>query len=280
LPEAAADAAADYPSDLAGSVQHVLDVPCRTVSAGDAAAALADAWCAADCIDSDDEHFLSCSALPDTPAAAAGSSDSFLSSLVQMEISKVLADSSAINRNCNSSSTCSPAASFVPTPVGAAHASFTPAAAAAAELSEEQLEWMIEQELLAAGVAANPAAIAMQPMLPPQQQQQHLYNAQQVLSPVSPALLPATMPAAVPVPVPAAYRFHHNRSYGFAPAAAAAVPGDAQAAARLERLRVQFEMLQQTMAAVQELQVQTRQLAAESDTWISNHDVMHDVCYY
>jgi hypothetical protein len=266
MPEAAA------PEGVAAAVVQMQPLS-RAVSADDAAAALADAWCSVDCNDSDYEHFPGCSALPGSPAAAAaaGSSDSFLSSLVQMEISKVLADTPVI---MHSSSTCSAAASYVVAPVAAAAAI---GSSYAAEPSEEELELMIEQELLAAGVLANPAACTLVP--PPQlQQQQQRTSAQQ--APVVPMLPPGMLPAAAAVPPPAAYGLPSMVPY-FAPAAAAALPGSAQATARLERLRVQFDMLQHTMATLQELQAQTRQLAvAELDSWVFSEDVMHSVCYY
>ncbi|WIA32766.1 hypothetical protein OEZ86_005950 [Tetradesmus obliquus] len=65
-----------------------------------------------------------------------------------------------------------------------------------------------------------------------------------------------------------------------AAAAAAALPGSAQAGVRLQRLRVQFETLQHTMEALQELQAQTRELAAAELSWAASEDAMHGVCYY
>uniref|UniRef100_A0A383WI73 SBP-type domain-containing protein n=1 Tax=Tetradesmus obliquus TaxID=3088 RepID=A0A383WI73_TETOB len=279
MPDMPAAPEADLEVVAAPSDAQLLELS-RAVSADDAAAALADAWCSVGCSDSDYEHFPSCSALPASPmsaaAAAAGSSsdsDSFLSSLVQMEISKALAGSPLMR---SSSSNCSAAASFAASPQLCGYTSSL-LEGYAAEPSSEQLEVMIEQELLAAGMLAAPAAFTQVPA--PAPAQQHLLCPQQEV-PVH-VMLPGMAPAAAPagyayglpigvqciVPPPAA-------------AAAAALPGSAQAGARLQRLRVQFEMLQHTMEALQELQAQTRELATAELSWAASEDAMHGVCYY
>ncbi|WIA12604.1 hypothetical protein OEZ85_006261 [Tetradesmus obliquus] len=216
MPDMPAAAEADLEVVAAPSDAQLQELS-RAVSADDAAAALADAWCSVGCSDSDYEHFPTCSALPGSPrsaaaaaAAAAGSSsdtDSFLSSLVQTEISKALAGSPLMR---SSSSNCSAAASFAASPQLCGYTSS-----------------------LLEGYAAEPSSEQLECIVPP--------------------------PAA---------------------AAAAALPGSAQAGARLQRLRVQFEMLQHTMEALQELQAQTRELAAAELSWAASEDAMHGVCYY
>jgi hypothetical protein len=95
------------------------------------------------------------------------------------------------------------------------------------------LEWMIEQELKAAGVLTNtkPATFAGMPLLQPQQQQ-NIYSQQ---APRTAALLPRVMPAAMPTAAAHGVPFAP-------PPPAAARPDCMQFGARLQRLCVQFGM--------------------------------------